>query len=211
MSSAAPNWKQGLVVSLTSLAMSLPAFADDVRHATMTLADALENAWRLHPPAAGAAARLSQVDSARDAAGRLTPEPATISLGTRNDRFNLNAGQREYEFEVAAPLWLPGQKDAHPAEVDRQLDKVAAKDAAVRLVLAGEVRELWWKLGAAKDAALLSGKRVETAQALQADVARRYKVGDLSRIDANLAQSELQAAQSELIETVFRPRNRLHA
>lgn len=200
MSSAFPNWKRGLVVSLVGLAMSLPAFTGDLLHPTMTLADALENAWRLHPPAAGAAARLSQVDAARDAAGRLTPEPATISLGTRNDRFNQNAGQREYEFEVAAPLWLPGQKDAHREEADRQLDKVTAKDAAIRLALAGEVRELWWKLAAAKNAALLSGKRLETARALQADVARRYKVGDLSRIDANLAQSELQAAQSELIE-----------
>jgi cobalt-zinc-cadmium efflux system outer membrane protein len=71
----------------------------------------------------------------------------------------------------------------------------------LRLELAGQVRDAWWALAAARNANDLAVRRLDTARALETDVRRRYTVGELSRIDANLAQGEVHAAGAELIET----------
>jgi cobalt-zinc-cadmium efflux system outer membrane protein len=71
----------------------------------------------------------------------------------------------------------------------------------LRLELAGELRDAWWALAAARNAKELAVRRLDTARALEADVRRRYTVGELSRIDANLAQGEVHAAGAELIES----------
>jgi outer membrane protein TolC len=101
---------------------------------------------------------------------------------------------------MAVPLWLPGQQTAREAEAASALAEVAARRQALRLQLAGEVREAWWTLAAARNARDLAGRRAATARALEADVLRRFKAGDLARSDANLAQGERLAAEAEAIE-----------
>jgi len=164
------------------------------------LATAVEQAWRLNPQAAGLDARETEARAAQDVAAGLTPEPGSISIGNLNDRFNRNQGKQEYEVELAVPLWLPGQKTAREAEAASRLDETVARRAALRLEVGGELREAWWALAAARSAKLLASRRLETARALETDVMRRYKVGELSRIDANLAQTETHAANAELVE-----------
>jgi cobalt-zinc-cadmium efflux system outer membrane protein len=164
------------------------------------LANAVERAWRLNPQAASLDAREEEARAARDIAAGLTPEPGSVSIGSLNDRFNRNQGKQEYEAELAVPLWLPGQKAAREGEAASRIDEAVAKRAALRLEVAGEVREAWWTLAAARSAKALAQRRVETARALEFDVTRRYKAGELSRIDANLAQTETHAAGAELIE-----------
>lgn len=164
------------------------------------LATAVEKAWRLNPQAAGLDAREAEVRAAQDVAAGLTPEPGSISIGSLNDRLNRNRGKQEYEAELAVPLWLPGQKAAREAEAASRIDEAIAKRAALRLEVSGELREAWWALAAGRSAKILAARRLETARALETDVMRRYKVGELSRIDANLAQTETHAANAELIE-----------
>jgi outer membrane protein TolC len=164
------------------------------------LAAAVEQAWRLNPQASGLDAREAEARAAQDIAAGLTPEPGSVSIGNLNDRFNRNQGKQEYEVELAVPLWLPGQKTAREAEAASRLDETVAKRAALRLEVSGELREAWWKLAAARSAKLLASRRLETARALESDVMRRYRVGELSRIDANLAQTETHAANAELVE-----------
>ena len=165
------------------------------------LAIAVEQAWRLNPQAAGLDAREAEARAAQDVATGLTPEPGSVSIGNLNDRFNRNQGKQEYEVELAVPLWLPGQKAAREAEAASRIDEAVARRAAVRLEVSGELREAWWALATARSARILAARRLETARALETDVMRRYKVGELSRIDANLAQTETHAASAELVET----------
>lgn len=164
------------------------------------LAIAVEQAWRLNPQAAGLDAREAEARAAQDLAAGLTPEPGSVSIGSLNDRLNRNQGKQEYEVELAVPLWLPGQKSAREAEAASRIDEAVAKRAAVRLEVSGELREAWWALAAARSAKVLAARRLETARALETDVMRRYKAGELSRIDANLAQTETHAANAELAE-----------
>ena len=167
---------------------------------TSGLASAVDQAWRLNPQAAGLDAREAEARAAQDLAAGLTPEPGSLSIGNLSDRFNRNQGRQEFELELAVPLWLPGQKTAREAEAASQLDEILAKRAALRLEVGGELREAWWALAAARSAKLMASRRLDTARALESDVMRRYRVGELSRIDANLAQTETHAANAEWVE-----------
>jgi cobalt-zinc-cadmium efflux system outer membrane protein len=106
-------------------------------------------------------------------------------------------------------LWLPGQKAAREDAAASQIDEVAAKRVALRWELAGELREAWWALAAARNARALAARRVDTARALESDVRRRFPRRRLvAHFDGNLAQSEVLAAEAELIEAEA---NRLQA
>lgn len=188
-----------LIMALT-LAPSQPARSAETGGRPVGLGDAVAQAWRLHPQAAGLDARAAEARAAREMAGALTPEPAAVSLGSLNDRQGRNLGKQEWEVELAVPLWLPGQQDAHAAAADSRSGEVAARRAAIRLEVAGEVREAWWSLAAARAATTLAERRLASARALDGDVQRRFKVGELSRIDANLAQGEALAAEAERVE-----------
>ena len=195
------RWKRGIAVCAIGLLFALPTLAADIPSASTGLARALEQAWRLHPQAAGLDAREAEARAAQDVASGLTPEPGSVSISSRNDQLSRNLGKQEWEVELAAPLWLPGQKAAREAEAASRIEEAAAKRAALRWELAGVLREAWWSLAAARNVNALAIRRLATAQALEADVRRRYTVGELSRIDANLAQAEVLAASAEQAET----------
>lgn len=194
-------WQRQLLICVAGLIFSLPGYAADTQPARGGLALALEQAWRLHPEAAATEAREAEARANRDMAAGLTPEPGSVSIGSRNDRFNRNVGMQEYEVELAAPLWLPGQKAAREAAADSRIDDASARRAALRVELAGELREAWWAVATARNAGALAARRLDTARALEVDVRRLYAVGELSLIDANLARGEVHAANAELIET----------
>ncbi len=189
------------LVCAVALLLGQAALAADAGRPASGLAAALEQAWRLHPQAAALQAHEAEARANRDVAAGLTPEPGSLSIGGRNDQFGRNVGKQEYEVELATPLWLPGQKAAREAEASSRIDEASGRRAALRLELAGELRDAWWALAAARNARALAARRLDTARALEADVRRRFTVGELSRIDANLAQSEVHAAGAELIET----------
>jgi len=195
------RWQGRLLICAAGLAFGLSGHAAGDRPAGSGLAQALEQAWRLHPQASALEGREAEARAAQEIAAGLTPEPGSVSFGSIGDRLNRNQGKQEYEVELATPLWLPGQKAAREAEASSLIDEASGRRAALRLELAGELRDAWWALAAARNANALAARRLDTARALEADVRRRYSVGELSRIDANLAQSEVHAAGAELIET----------
>ncbi len=190
-----------MAVCAIGLMLALPTLAADTPSASTGLARALEQAWRLHPQAAGLDAREAAARAAQEVASGLTPEPPSVAIGSLNDRYNRNLGRQEWEVGLAVPLWLPGQKAAREAEAASRVEEAAAKRAALRWELAGLLREAWWSLAAARNANALATRRLATARALEADVRRRYTVGELSRIDANLAQAEILVASAEQAET----------
>lgn len=194
MAVAVPVWANG--------SPAAPATGDAVSATAGNggLAQALEQAWLRHPEALALQARAAEAQAGAEVAASLTPEPMDVSLGVLTDRPDKNHGKREWEVELAVPLWLPGQQAAHQAQARGRIDAVAARAAALRLGLAGELREAWWELAATRNARDSAQRRLDTAQVLAADVQRRFRAGELARVDANLAQDERLSAQAELLE-----------
>lgn len=166
-----------------------------------TLSAALAAAWARHPRAAAQAALADEARARAELADGLTPGPATLSLGHLNDGIASNRGREEWEVEMSAPLWLPGQRAARRGEADSTLAMLAAQRAALTLELAGEVRAAWWALADARQARDLAARRAASALALETDVLRRYQAGELARVDANLARDERLAAEAERLES----------
>jgi outer membrane protein TolC len=165
-----------------------------------TLAQAVDAAWARSPQAVALTARQAEVQARAVLTREWTPGPAAVSISQLNDRLNRDQGRQEWEVEVSTPLWLPGQKAARQKEAADLASDVQARGAALRLQLAGDVREAWWALALAREVAALARQRLEASSALAQLVQRRYKVGELARLDANLAQAEQLSAQGEVLE-----------
>lgn len=191
-------WLMGMVCAQAALAQATPQTPSETP--PQTLSQALDAAWARWPQATALSQRQAEAQAGVDLAKSLTPGSASVSLNHLNDRFNQNQGRREWEVEVATPLWLPGQKSAREALAGQAASEVDARGAALKLQLAMDVREAWWAVALSREASGLARQRLETAQALDRAVQRRFKAGDLARLDANLAQTELLAAQGEVLE-----------
>lgn len=187
------GWPNRVMVLAAGLLLAMSSQAQ-------TLGSALEQAWTRHPQAAVFSARESEAQARAELAAGLTPGPASVSLSNLTDRFNANGGKNEWELELAVPLWLPGQRAARGLEAGGATAQVAARRAALRLQIAGELRDAWWALALARQALDLGERRDAAARVLEADVLRRFKAGELARLDANLAQNERLAAEGELLE-----------
>lgn len=165
-----------------------------------TLASAFEQAWARHPQALALPAEEDAAAARSARASALWPAPPAVSLANRNDRLGQDRGQQEWEAEIAVPLWLPGQQPAQRAEAEQGLLELEARRAVLKWRLAGELRQAWWAVAAARAVRELAQRRFTTAQALEAAVLRRHQAGEAARFDVNLAQNETLAAAAALVE-----------
>lgn len=179
-----------------------------------TLHEAFEAAWLLQPEAQATAARQSELNARRQAADALLPEPPSISLMHKTDQAQRNLGYREWEAEVAAPLWQPGDSRRLTAAIEREQDGFRLAQQANRLKLAGEVREAVWEARLAEAELQFAQRKLAEARQLAQDVARRHKAGEQSKVDLNQAQSLALAADSARLQAeaaAQRARRRLQA
>jgi cobalt-zinc-cadmium efflux system outer membrane protein len=200
----------------TCLLVALLIVAITPAHSTtnMTLAQAFTVAWQRQPAAQAFGERERAVQARRQAANAFTPEPASIELGTRSDRFNNNRGAQEQEVGLILPLWLPGERSGAQALADAENTANNQRLAALRLQFAGELRQTWWAWQMARIELDLSALRVASAGKLRGDVARRVLAGDLSRADQHQADGALATAQvlaAEAEAAAESARYRLHS
>ncbi|HSD59364.1 MAG TPA: TolC family protein [Burkholderiales bacterium] len=175
------------------------------------LKEALDQAWARSPQAQAAEAREAELNARLEAAGSLLPAPPAVSLGYRSDQLNDKLGKREWGAEIEFPLWLPGEQRARLDAADREQSDWSAGLIALRLTLAGELRERVWAAALAENELRLARARLATAESLESDVARRMKAGDLARTDLLLAQNEALAAGAAVSEAEIRLAETLQA
>lgn len=162
---------------------------------------ALDKAWENSPDAQILEARRAESDARTVAANSLLPGAPAVLLGHRGDQLNGDAGQREWEAGIAVPLWLPGQRDARQRQAQAGKDGLESNIRALRLKLAGELREAIWQVRQAEAQTRLDEARALTAKTLAENVARRVRAGELAKTDLNLAQNEWRAAQAALLHS----------
>ncbi len=169
-------------------------------HAADTLREAVERAWARQPAAQAQRARAEEFTARRDAAGAAFPEPPSLRLGNRNDILHGNDGVREWEAEIALPLWLPGERGRQSAIVNAERDQYDTGLTAAKLKIAGEVRDAYWQARLAENELALTRRKAQEAAVLAADVERRVKAGDLARVDLNQAQGAERLTRATVAE-----------
>ncbi len=175
----------------------VPATA--LAQAESPLARHLDQAVSLDAASRGLAAQRGAV-AARSATVR-SPIPGSpvVSGAWRTD----TRGPREalqFDLEVGAPIWLPGQRSALGNTVTTGIAEVEGQIAQRRLELAGLLREYWWNAVLAAREQRLARDRLATARDIARDVARRVQFGDIPFSDSLLAQNETLAAELALAD-----------
>ncbi|WP_052213841.1 TolC family protein [Belnapia sp. F-4-1] len=183
---------------LLLLALLLAPIAAEAQGDSL-LARHLDQAVSLDAASRGLAAQRGAV-AARSATVRspIAGSPA-VSGAWRTD----TRGPREalqFDLEVGAPIWLPGQRSALGNAVATGVTEVERQIAQRRLELATLLREYWWNAVLAARDQRLARDRLATARDIARDVARRAQLGDIPPSDSLLAQNETLAAELALAD-----------
>ncbi len=166
--------------------------------APTTLQQAFNTAWMRQPEAQSLDTRREAADARRRTADTWTAEPPTLELSGKTDQVMKNDGAREYVAGVALPLWLPGERSRLGSLAEAESKAVTSRATAAQLRTAAAVRDAWWFWQRAKSEQALARERLNNAQRLASDVARRVKAGDLAKSD--LHQAEGAAATAEVAQ-----------
>jgi len=165
----------------------------------VSLRATLDQAWETSPQAQTLEAKRAESDAQTVAANSLLPGAPAIILGHRGDQLTNNAGLNEWEAGIALPIWLPGQRDARQSQALVGKSGLEASIRALRLKLAGELREAIWQVRQTQAQIQLGEARIHTAKKLAEDVAKRVRAGELAKTDLNLAQNEWRTAQAAVL------------
>lgn len=183
--------KLRLTIFLLSLLASAFSFS-------ATLSQLLEEAMARTPEALALSSRDDIIQAQREAAARWFPDTPEISVSGLTDQWQSDTGQQEWRTEISSPLWNRGQRDQKIRAVDVSHEQWEAEKLALRLNVAGELREAVWRVVEARAVVRVAEQRVDNAEHLERDVARRVTVGELARADLLLAQSDTLAARNLL-------------
>ncbi|MFC7476252.1 TolC family protein [Dankookia sp. GCM10030260] len=141
---------------------------------------------------AGARAIRGQRDAirARDAQVR-SPIAGSPAIGGsfRSDTRGPRTAN-EWDVEIGAPMWLPGQRGALAGTVSAGVEEQARRLALRRLELAGVLRDAYWAVGAAESELGVARDRLATARDIGRDVQRRVELGDIAETEALLTRNE---------------------
>jgi outer membrane protein TolC len=102
---------------------------------------------------------------------------------------------RELIIDLAAPVWLPGQRGAYGNTVQTGVAEFEARLLLRRLEVAGLLRDAWWTAAAAVRDVRVARDRLTTSRDIARDVQRRVELGDIPYTDALLARNEDLAAE----------------
>ncbi|WP_171013758.1 TolC family protein [Chitinivorax sp. B] len=166
----------------------------------VTLHQILEAAWTRQPEGQAMQTRQAEYAARRQAVDAWIPSPPSMSIMHKTDQIDRNHGYREWEAELSAPLWMPGDRHRMAMVVDRERAGYTLLQQAARLKLAGELREACWDAQLVRSEWQLAKQKLSEAQQLAQDVARREQVGDLSKVDLQQAQSQVHVAQALVLQ-----------
>ena len=171
-----------------------------VTNPALTLQQVLEQTFSRNPQQYQLQARDFEAKARQASAGSLLPKPAALSLTHQNDGPGSGRGEREWQADMEIPLWRAGQRKARATLAENLQTGVTASKQRLLLEAAGQLREAVWEVQMARKQLELAAQRLQTAEALEKDVERRFKAGELARTDLILAQQEALQARTETIE-----------
>lgn len=156
-----------------------------------TFQDALNAAWARLPQRATLTARQNTA-AARDLAGSaLVPSAPTASGTYVNDRLaGSNYNYVTSQIGVSTPLWLPGEGTATRNLAGADSAVIDAAAVAAHHALAVQLLDLTAQATLAANSRDSAARRLRTNQALAADAARRFRVGESPESDALAAEAE---------------------
>ena len=117
----------------------------------LSLHEVVEKTYQRNPQLQVMRARMKHIDAQLQSAQSFLADDPTFRLNHYNDELMNNNGLMEWEVGIELPLWLPGQKQARQNTVEQRHFVVNASEPALKLELAGVVREILWNIALSKN------------------------------------------------------------
>lgn len=174
-------------------------------HTPLTIDDSLDWAELLqhavvnYPRYIELAAREAEA-SALSARGKqwLAAQPS-MSFSYLSDRQLDNMGLAEYQSSLSLPLWRPGQRRAAQQFGASASGESAAAAAALRLEVAGLLRESLWDIESAANEMALATEALQVDIELERAVLARHEAGELPLEDTLLARASVLERRESLV------------
>jgi len=182
----------GLVLAWCGNLAAAPAETGIV--VSVTLAAALERAWSAAPEQTLATGREAQAQALQRHAEAWLPQAPNLALSGQAGAYSPSDPSGTYSELIAGvelPLWRPGQ-----AEVLRRLaagtqDLAEAERAALRLELAGVLREAGWDVLQAQVRVLGLQRALDEVRVAEKKIQRALALGERARVDAVTLAAEV--------------------
>ena len=115
---------------------------------------------------------------------------SALALDYNDDRIANDRGQREASAKLEFTVWNWGQRSAAQAVAEQAQRSAAKQSAAIKLEVAGLVREALWDMALAESQLQQAKFNADISAQLLDKVRKRVALGDLARADLLLAESE---------------------
>jgi len=175
----------------------LPEIIQLPRDQNMQLNDVIKAAFNQHPQRLILESQREETTALQNLSKSWLAGETALTLRTQTDQIGSKKGSQEYEFAYELPFWLPAQRAAwrKVAEVAEQEVEIT-KQAMLHLV-AGEVREMLWKIAQQEVLVTLAEHEWDMALRLGNQLQRRMELGETAKRDVLLEQEEILRKQSE--------------
>lgn len=190
------KFKISMLIIGLSISMSVLSETDHAHDAPLltsndlSLHDVVEKTYQRNPRLEVMQARLKHVNALNISSQSLWASDPSFRVNHYNDVLTGSDGLQEWEVGMELPIWLPGQKAARQKTVEQNRSIITASEPALKLEIAGIVRELLWSIALTKNRMSVAEQEWDVVKKLEEDVNKRVELGDLAQSDMILAQQE---------------------
>lgn len=180
----------------------LPKLGQAVRDENLSLSEITQIALQHSPERTRLEAMNERSRALFKRAENLLGSQPSLNLAGRSDQWQSDEGVREYQLGVDLPMWRLGERRAGRELAETTAEWVSAEWNDIRLEMSGTLRELIWDYAQAENALDSAASALEMARKTESDMARRAKLGELSRSDLLLAQQQTLQREQESISAI---------
>lgn len=177
----------------------------------LSLHDVLQQVVALHPQQSLLAAHQHMVQARKTMANSWLPQAPSIGFSHQNDALMSNRDEREWQAQMQIPIWLPGQRQARSQVASLADDSLSQDRAGLQQLAADLLRNAVWEIALRRNDVNLMENRRNTMRNIAADVQKRFKAGEVARLDVMqadqetlLAERQQVTAHAELMHAQFR-------
>ncbi len=166
----------------------------------LSLPQLVEHTLQRYPEHALIAA-LQQESNALQSRGRAWISGAPqVTAFYKGDEVSDDSGFHEFEGAIEIPLWNWGQREAAQMLAEQSHRSGEHQLTAIRLTVAGLVREALWRLKATELKYEMGKVDYQLTEKLFNTIQRRVQLGDLAQADLLLMENELLTLKTDVME-----------
>lgn len=165
----------------------------------LSLHEVLLQVVAIHPQQSLLAAHQQMVQARRTMANSWLPQAPSVGFSHQNDALLSNRNEREWQAQMQIPIWLPGQRQARSQVASLADDSLSQDRAGLQQLAADLLRNAVWEIAMRRNDVSLMENRHNTLRSIGEDVQKRFKAGEVARLDIMQSQQETLQAERQLV------------